>query len=222
MIRGQGGEAGFSNWKQWLACSVVCVIFTFAAAPDNTFAAAAADHGKTASDAEHPKAPGPITKEKEEVDLAIWTLVTFVVFLVVLKLLAWKPIMQGLGNREARIQNDIADARKAKIDAEKLLAAHSAKMEKVQEEIREIVAEARRDAEHTKREILAESQREAEANKQRAIVEIGRARDAAMKELFDAAAAQVASATEYVLGRSVTDADQTRLIGEALGKFSQN
>ncbi len=75
------------------------------------------------------------------------------------------------------------------------------------------------DAEHAKQEIVSEAQKEAENAKQRALHEIGRARDAALKDLFDVMASEVAHATEHVLGRSVTGADQDRLIDEALAQF---
>lgn len=160
--------------------------------------------------------PGPITWDT---DLALWSLVTFVIFLFVLKKLAWTPLITALDQRESRVRHDIAEAESARLKAEQMLAEHVKKMSKVQEEVREILAEARRDAEHVKQDLMSEAQKEADASKQRALSEIGRARDAALKDLFDVMAAQVASATEHVLGRSVTGADQDRLIQEALAQF---
>ena len=85
-----------------------------------------------------------------------------------------------------------------------------------QEEVKEILAEARRDAEHTKNEIMAAAQSEAEATRDRALGDIERARDQALKDLFDQVSTQVTAATEHVLGRSLDAADQQRLIAEAL------
>src|SRR5436309_7104191 len=45
-----------------------------------------------------------------------------------------------------------------------------------QDEVREILAEARCDAEHTKNDIIATAQKEADATRQRAIADIERAR----------------------------------------------
>jgi F-type H+-transporting ATPase subunit b len=160
---------------------------------------------------------GPITKKPQDTDLAIWSLVTFAVFLYVLKILAWKPITEGLDKREARIIGAISDAEAARSRAEKMLAEHQQKLDKVQEEIRDLMAEARRDAEHTKTEILAAAQREAEATRQRAVQEIERARDQALDDLFDHMARCVEEATERVVGRSLTGPDHERLITEALG-----
>jgi len=155
-------------------------------------------------------------------DLALWSGITFILFVLILVRFAWKPLIVALDKREARIRDDIAGAEAARVKAEQMLAEHAQKLAKVQEEVRAILAEGRRDAEHAKQEIISAAQNEAEAAKQRALHEIGRARDAALKDLFDVMASQVAQATEHVLGRSVTGADQDRLIEEALAQFPRH
>lgn len=154
-------------------------------------------------------------------DLALWTLVVFVIFVLVLKKAAWKPLLEGLDRREDKIRADIEDAEKARRESERMLAEHAAKLEQVQEEVREILAEARRDAEHTRQELVEAAGQEAEATRRRAIEEIGRARDAALTEMFDRSADIVAAATEHVLGRALSSEDQSRLIDEALSQFAE-
>ena len=178
---------------------------------------AAGDHG----DAHGAHAvEGPITKKGEDIDLAIWTLIVFAVFVAVLKKFAWGPLNAGLEKREMGILQNIADAESARIKAEKMLAAHAEKLNKVQDEVREILAEARRDAEHTRDEIVAAAKNEADASRQRAIQEIDRARDLAVSELFSHMSQAVANATEQVLGRTLTSEDHDRLIREALSDVS--
>ncbi len=155
-------------------------------------------------------------------DLALWSLIVFLLFIAILGKFAWRPLIQGLNERELGIRQHIAAAEEARLKAEQMLADHAAKLDKVQDEVREIVAEARRDAEHTKHQIISEAQSEAEATKKRSILEIERAKDGALKELFDAMAGQVASATEHVLARSLTDQDRNRLIDEALAQLPRN
>lgn len=164
------------------------------------------------------EAPGPITLD---VDLAVWSLITFVVFLFVLKKFAWGPLIEGLDKREAGVVDNIAAAEAARIKAEKMLAEHAARLDKVQDEVREIIAEARRDAEHTKNDIMATAQKEAEVTRQRAVHDIERARDQALDELFYKMGQAVSKATEQVIGRVLTGADNERLIEEALNTFAQ-
>jgi F-type H+-transporting ATPase subunit b len=177
------------------------------------------DHGAHDSHDAHAKR-GPITAEKEEVDLALWSLITFVIFVGVLGKFAWGPMIAGLEKRESGVLQNIADAESSRVKAEKMLAAHAEKLEKVQDEIRELLAEARRDAEHTKNDIVATAQKEADATRQRAVQDIERARDEALNDLFTHMTRCVEEATEQVIGRSLTGADHERLITEALGNVS--
>jgi len=154
-------------------------------------------------------------------DLALWSVVTFVVFIVVLKKLAWAPLIEGLDKREARVRSELEEAEAARVRAQQLLAEHEQKLAKVHDEVREIVAEARRDAERTKNEILSQAQKEAEQTRRRAIADIERARDDALKELFHVLSAQVIRATEHVLGRALKDDDQERLVQEALAELTE-
>ena len=168
-----------------------------------------------AADAEHKGVP-----LDAKPDLVIWSIVVFLIFLAVLRATAWGPLTKGLDERESRIREDIANAEAARVKSERLLAEHAAKLDQAKEEIREMLAKGRDDSEKVKQDILAEARKEAEALRERAIDDIDRARDQALNELFDVVANQVALATEHVLGRALGDADQDRLISEALTEFA--
>lgn len=166
------------------------------------------------------KQEGPITAKPHEVDLALWSLVVFIVFVIALKKLAWTPLSTALDERQNRIEGDLKAAEEARVKAEQMLTEHQQKLDAVQDEVREIIAEARRDAETTKQDIIETAQNEAEAMQNRAVGEIERARDAALKDLFDQVTTQVTQATETVVGRSLTGDDHSRLIDEALREIS--
>lgn len=155
-------------------------------------------------------------------DLALFSLIVFGLFVVILKVFAWKPLSKALDAREARIKSDIAHAEESRLKAEKMLVDYEAKLASVQEEVLKTLAEARRDAEHTRQEILAQAEKDVSASKERALQEIERTKDQALNELFNHMAGTVANATERVLGRALNDADQERLIGDALKEFSRN
>jgi F-type H+-transporting ATPase subunit b len=204
--------------RKFFSAIVVCfaVCFSFSAA-SCVGRAAEPPRGHAAAEPAEPHQEGVPLNFKA--DLAMWSGITFVIFIILLGRFAWKPLIAGLDMREARIRDDISAAEAARINAEQMLAQHAQTLAKVQDEVRAILAEGRRDAEHAKQEIISVAQKEAEAAKQRALHEIGRARDAALKDLFDVMASQVAHATEHVLGRSLSGADQDRLIEEALAQF---
>ncbi len=152
-------------------------------------------------------------------DLALWSLVTFLLFVMVLGKFAWAPLATALDQREAGIRKDIADAEANRLKTESLLREYQGRLAQAQDEVKAIIAEARRDAEHTKQDIVATAQREAEATRQRSITEIERARDAALGEIFDFVAKNVVQATEQVLQRHLTGDDHERLVRDALSQM---
>jgi F-type H+-transporting ATPase subunit b len=210
--------------RAWIVGCAACLFLSISVgagraaepAPQGKAAAESPSHAKAGESEEPPEEGVPMKLKK---DLAFWSLVTFVIFIALLGKFAWKPLITALDKRESRMRDDISAAENARIKAEQMLAEHAKTLAKVQDEVRALLAEGRRDAERAKQEIISEAQKEAEASKQRALHEIGRARDTALKDLFDVMSTQVAQATEHVLGRSLSGGDQDRLIDEALAQF---
>ncbi|RLS52093.1 MAG: hypothetical protein DWH91_17475 [Planctomycetota bacterium] len=154
-------------------------------------------------------------------DLAIFSAIVFGLLAAGLYYTAWPQILGALEAREAGIRKAIADAEDAKVQATAFMKEHKGRLEAVENTVKEILAEARRDAEHTKLDITRQAEVEAEAIKNRAIAEINRAKDQALDELFSTLAHQVSKATEQVVGRALTGADQERLIQDAVGQFAR-
>ena len=173
------------------------------------------DHASEHHDAAHadglPAAP--------DADLAVWTGIVFLLFLSALWFLAWKPVTAGLDKREDRIRNDLAAAERHRVESEQHMARHAAEMANAQEQVKEILAEARRDAEVAKSNILAEAQSAAKTERDRALHDIERAKEQALADLFDTYNDRVAAATESVLRRGLTAEDQSRLIDESVAEF---
>ena len=189
--------------------------------------APAADHatgdaGRDAGHGDHLGEAG-VNKQPEEFrsDLAIFSAIVFGLLSVGLYYTAWPKILGALAAREEGIRKAIADAEDAKVQATAFMKEHKGRLEAVENTVKEILAEARRDAEHTKLDITQQAEVEAEAIKNRAIAEINRAKDQALDELFSTLAHQVSKATEQVVGRALTGADQERLIQEAVGQFAR-
>lgn len=178
------------------------------------------DHGHHAHIGGPEEEPAIFDPKNWRTDLSVYSLIVFILLLAVLTKFAWNPVMTALDEREASIRKNIEDAETARVRSEQLLAERAQKLDLVQDEVREILAEARRDAEHTKAEIMASAQKEAEATKRRAVDEIDRARDQALNDLFGSMSSQVTQATEHVIGRTLSDEDRGRLINESLAELS--
>lgn len=149
-------------------------------------------------------------------DLAICTLIVFLVLLGVLRKFAWGPIVSGLERREKMISDHIAAAEQSHADAQRLLADYEAKVAKAHEEVRAILDEARRDAEHTQQDILAKAKADADAELARAKREIETATDQALITLAESAANQAVDLAGKILGAKLNPAEHISLIDKAL------
>jgi F-type H+-transporting ATPase subunit b len=178
--------------------------------------AAASDE---AAAAEHEAAgdPNPLAVDP---DLAIWTGVVFLLLLAVLGKFAWPPIVAALEEREKRIADRIAAAEARHDEAKAVLAQHEAKLAAAADEVRELLEEARRDAEHTKSQIVAEARAAAQAEHERAVREVHQATDVAMKQLAESSAALAVQLASKVVQEELSPAHQERLVREAIGRLS--
>jgi F-type H+-transporting ATPase subunit b len=179
---------------------------------DDDAVAAEMEHG----DAEHGETGVPIGFK---LDLALWSLIVFLIFLFVLKKTAWGPMIQGLDKRESGIRAAIAEAEEGQRKSQALLADYEEKLRGAEQTVAEMVAEAKRDAERTSQDIVAKAQAEVESMRERAKEEIGRAKDSALAEVFESVNSRIALATEHVLGRAMSGDDQERLVEEALAEI---
>jgi F-type H+-transporting ATPase subunit b len=170
-----------------------------------------------AEDAGHHAAGPPL---HWKTDLALWSFVVFVAFIVVLKSFAWGPLIQALDEREQRVVTAISDAESKQRESEELVKEHTRKIEAAQDEIQAMMVEARSDADRIKQDILEQARQEAESIKSHAVDEIERARELALKDLFDQMNSRVIDATEHVLGRAINESDRDRLVEEALAQIS--
>ena len=90
----------------------------------------------------------------------IWTLITFVLVLLVLKKWAWPPILAALNEREQSIRDAIDSAEQSRQEAETVLTEHRAKLSAAEDEARQIVAEAREVGEKVRQDIVAQARAE--------------------------------------------------------------
>jgi F-type H+-transporting ATPase subunit b len=153
-------------------------------------------------------------------DLAIWTLVVFVLLFLVLKTFAWPQITEALVEREKRITDNIAAAEAQNAEARRLLAEHEAKLAAAAGEVRALLEEARRDADHTRRSIEADGHKAAQDELARAVREIGRARDAAVHELAVTSANVAIDLARKVVREQITPDQQNQIVKDALAKLT--
>jgi F-type H+-transporting ATPase subunit b len=153
-------------------------------------------------------------------DLALWTLVVFVVLFLVLKKFAWPQITEALEERERKIAATIADANAKLEDAKKLYSEHEAKLAAAAGEVRALLEEARRDADHTKKSIEAEGQNAAKEELDRVLREIHRARDAAVQELAVTSANVAIDLAQKIIREQLSPEKSKQIVRDAVAKLA--
>ncbi|MFP6614173.1 MAG: F0F1 ATP synthase subunit B [Pirellulales bacterium] len=153
-------------------------------------------------------------------DLAIWTAVVFLVTLAVLWKFAWGPIVAGLKKREDAIAQNIATAEGAAEEARKLTSEYEAKLAGAADEVRGIIEEARRDAEHTAQQIVEKAQQKTKEDGDRMLREVATAKDSALKEIADRGADLAVDLAAQIIRRELTASDHSRLIQQAKADFA--
>ena len=153
------------------------------------------------------------------IGLMIWTLVAFVITLLILRKFAFPRIANNLDKRRKAIEESIDAADRTRQEADQILQEYRERLREAREQAEDIVERARKaadrlgdeakaEARQTREEMMEDTRRDIESETRRAINEIRR-------EVADL----TVLATEKVARKSLDDDDQKRLIEEALEEF---
>ncbi|MDE3131326.1 MAG: F0F1 ATP synthase subunit B [Acidobacteriota bacterium] len=150
------------------------------------------------------------------VGLMVWVLVIFGICWLVLRRFVFPPINQMLDNRAHSIANEIDSAEKLRTDAQQVLDQYRQRLAEARSQADEIVTRARQAGEAHQKEVVetARSERERLLAQTRHDVEVETRR--AIDEIRREVADLTVLATEKVTRKTLTDADQRRLVEEAL------
>jgi len=151
--------------------------------------------------------------------LMIWTIICFLVVLFVLKRYAFGPIQQMIDTRRERIQQAIAEADNAREEARKLLEEHRRLIGQAKSESEEILVEARRLADAQRDRVKQETEEDRQRRLEETRRQIDQATAQALGQIRDEVGKLSLLAAEKITRKSLTDADQQRLIDEALAEI---
>jgi F-type H+-transporting ATPase subunit b len=137
---------------------------------------------------------------KPGIGLMIWTLLVFGFTMILLSKLAFPRISEALERRKRTIEESIDTAERTRTEADELLAEYRERLKEARAQAEEIVQRARQTADSHEHEAKERSQ-----------------------EIIDEVRKEVADltimATEKVTRKTLTDADQKRLVDEALNEL---
>jgi F-type H+-transporting ATPase subunit b len=160
-----------------------------------------------------------INPVKVEPGLTLWTVVVFVLLLIVLSRFAWNPLLAALHSREQHLEHVLLETERARNESEANLAEHRKIMARAADEVRAILDKARQEAQMTADQLVKQAQAEAELAKQRAQRDIGQARDQARAEIWEKTADMAVAVAGKVLTKELNETEHRRLLDAAINEL---
>lgn len=154
--------------------------------------------------------------------LMIWTVITFVVLMLILGKVAWKPMLKALEEREQFIKDSLDKAEAAHKESEKLSEDNKALMEKAEGEVQEIIAQGREYAEKLKTQMLEESRDEARKMIDSAKDEIERKNQEAFSTLKSQVVDIAVQAAEKIIKENLDGEKQEKLVNKFIDDLTKN
>ncbi len=155
--------------------------------------------------------------------LLIWQAIIFGLLFVLLRALAWKPILQSLRIREDSIQEALESAERAKQEMAKLQADNQKLLEEARKERDVILKEARDVAASLREEAKTDASKQAEKLIADARAAINTEKQAALAEVKTQVAALTLTIAEKLLRKNLEgDKAQKELINEFVKDLNLN
>jgi F-type H+-transporting ATPase subunit b len=155
-------------------------------------------------------------------DLGLYTLIVFGILMFVLSKFAWPHIRVGLEAREAKIIGALEQAKKDQTEAAELLARAKKEIDATAAKVRDLLDEARKDAEVLKAAKMEEGARDAQAERERARKEADADRTALAKDVQQQAVELAVLIAAKAIGQQLTIDHQGRLLDESIAELKQN
>jgi F-type H+-transporting ATPase subunit b len=148
-----------------------------------------------------------------------WVIITsgsFVIFLALIWAFGFEPIAKIMAQRKARIEQGLSDADQARKDRDGAVADRDSVMADARREAQALIAAAQKSAQELRDADIAATREELGRLREKATADITAERDRALADLRAQVADLALAAAGVVVGESMTDARQRRLIEEYL------
>lgn len=143
--------------------------------------------------------------------LIIWTWITFIIVLIILRKFAWGPLLSAVEGREKNITNAIESAKRERAEAEKLLSEQKTAIASARQEAAEAVRKTQADMEKFREELMTKARKEADSLKLDAQRAINEERAKAVAELKAESAKLAITIAEKLIAERLDDAKHQAL-----------
>jgi F-type H+-transporting ATPase subunit b len=151
--------------------------------------------------------------------LLIWTIITFLIVVFILRKFAWNPIIHALDERAEKIHGDIEKAEKLRSEAEALITTYNQKLIQAKDEAIAIVNEANADATRLKNKMLQETQDEIKNLKDNSIKDIELAKAKAIAEVQTHIVEVSVNIASQILHKKISANEHAAFVQEEIAKL---
>ena len=148
--------------------------------------------------------------------LFIWTILTFLGLLVLLKVLAWGPLLKALESRQETIRKSLDDAEQAKLELQRLQQESAQIIRQARVDAEAIVSQSRTDASRLKDEMRQKAKEESDAIVKNAERQIQLETTRALQQIRHEAIDLSVMIASKIIQKNLSKEDNERLIDEAL------
>lgn len=153
--------------------------------------------------------------------LIVWTIITFVIVVAILRGTAWKPLVKALNDREEKIRSSLEQAERAHQEAQRLIEEHRKAIAAAEEQSARIVREGRDMGERLKSEILDKAHTASRQMVDQAKAEILREKDAALVQLRSEVSDLAIAAAGKLIEANLDTAQQRKLVDTVIKDLSK-
>lgn len=153
---------------------------------------------------------------------SIVTLVSFLLLMLALKKVAWKPLMAMMEKREQLIAGNIDDAESKKLDAEQLFKEQQQQLEDTRNKSSAVIEQARETADKLEKEQLAAAKLEIVRLKEEARKAIELERKQALASAQNDISRLSLDIAEKLIGKELSNEGHAELIEEYIERLANN
>ena len=154
--------------------------------------------------------------------LTLWTIVTFIVLLMLLRLKAWGPLMEALDARAKQIEDSLSKAEKVSAQAEEQALKNEEVLNAARQESQQILAHARESGDKLKAKLEEDGKKEYDNLLEKAKEQIEREKDRVIDDLKEQVSSLSILAAEKIINKSLTDNDHSEIIQETIKEYGQS
>jgi F-type H+-transporting ATPase subunit b len=137
--------------------------------------------------------------------LLIWTVVTFLTLVFLLKKLAWGPLLTTIEERESRMRSDLEKTQAARAEAERIKSEFEAELAGIQAKSRELLAQAGKEGEALRARLKAAAESDAYKIREKTMVELADEKERLIYDLRREVANLSVLAAERLMRKSVDE-----------------